>query len=235
MNSILAANEFHENWELGFGDDGSIIPGRPIVEDILKDHLDKVKFVRTENSIEEKLKNGISHAISKMANEQIKKSDSDVAIILCDDDELHPEYLKKLSNFYDSNPDVKYAYSKVHIYNPLFELSKNVNNLSHKYNDHIGCINPVGKVDSSQVSWRLSCCSTDGAWFNEDLGSSWLNDTDKGFFDQLYLKCGDCHPTNIIGQYKGIHDYQLVWNKSSNKDMIKIYDKKCRELAGVLF
>jgi hypothetical protein len=237
LNSILAANEHHQDWELAFGDDGSKIPGRPIVEEVLKDHLQKIKFVESGMSMEDKIHNGLM--LGKMANEAITESSADVAIILCDDDELCPEYLRNLSNFFESKPNVLYAYSNIHIYNPLFQKSCDVVNLNNKYNQWSGPINPVGKVDATQVAWRLSCCKDYGAWFQESTkcvsGKPWVKDTDKGFFENLYEKCGDCHQTGIIAQYKGIHDYQLLWHKNAGIDQLKRYEKMCCELGGIEF
>ena len=237
MQSILAANEYHKDWELGFADDGSTIRGKPIVEEILKDHLDKVKFVESGLTIDQKIKQGIT--LGKMANQKIAESSADVAIMLCDDDELHPEYLKNLSDFYEVNPNVMYAYSMIHLFNPLFQSSFGINNLNHNYNKWNQPINPVAKVDASQVSWRLDCCKKLGAWFADstkrDTDKPWIHDTDKGFFENLYEKCGDCYPTGFVGQYKGVHDYQLLWNKNARSDQLRSYDKMCNELGGVKF
>lgn len=237
LESLLAANEHHSDWVLGFGDDGSLVPGRPIVEDVLKDHLHKVTFVHSGLTLEDKLENGIQ--LGRLANEHLTKSDAEIALMLCDDDELHPGYLKSLSEFYTNNPSIRYAYSLIHLFNPLIQESRMVNNLQHKYNQWSGPINPVGKVDASQVSWRLACNKYFDAWFSETtksvFGKAWIKDTDKGFFENLYAKCGDCHPTGIVGQYKGIHDYQLLWHKDAGPDQLRDYDEMCRQKAGVEF
>src|SRR5437588_1330755 len=52
LNSIKEQN--YDNWELAFIDDGSEVPGEPIVKEILKDHLDKVKIIRTETTMAER-------------------------------------------------------------------------------------------------------------------------------------------------------------------------------------
>lgn len=237
ISSILAANEHHQNWEIVHGDDGSAIPGRPIVESILKDHLDKITFVRSDLTIDDKLQQGL--LIGRMANDAIKNSNADIALVLCDDDELCPEYLKNLSDFYEQNEDVLYAYSKIHLYNPLVQSSVGTNNLNHKYNQHTTPIEPAGKVDISQVSWRLDCCNKFGAWFQDTtksvLDKPWIKDTDKGFFENLYEKCGDCFPTGIVGQYKGIHDYQLLWHKNARVDQLRQYDTMYNQLGGIEF
>lgn len=237
LNSILLSDSYHQDWEMVFLDDGSLIPGRPIVEEILKDHLKKIKFVKSDMKLEDKLSKGL--ILGKIANDAIKNSNAEIAIILCDDDELHPEYLKNISRYFKENSSVLYAYSKINIYNPIFQKSEGISNLNHKYNQWDGPINPVGKVDASQVSWRLDCCKFMGAWFEESTNvvkdKPWLIDTDKAFFENLHAKCGDCHPTGFVSQYKGVHDYQLLWHKNAGIDKLRMYEKMCNDFGGEKF
>jgi uncharacterized CHY-type Zn-finger protein len=237
LQSILKANEHHSDWELVFGDDGSEIPGKPIVEEVLKDHLHKVQCIHTQMSLEDKLNFGLT--VGKHANEAIRSSSAEIGIMLCDDDELHPMYLKNLSNFFIANPDTLYAYSKVHIYNPLLQKSEDISGLNCTYNQWRDPINPAGKVDASQVAWRLDCCKKYEAWFSETTKLTehmpWIKDTDRSFFENLYSKCGLCTPTGFVGQYKGIHDYQLLWHKKACADDLRSYNKMIQQLAGVKF
>lgn len=239
LNSILKANEHHQNWELLFGDDNSKIPGEPIARDILKDHLDKVTFVNSNITLEEKLKNGIT--IGKFANEAIQRSNADIGIILCDDDELHSKYLFNLNKYFQDNDSIDYCYSNLLIFNPLINKTDEIDETKsiNKYSQYSGPINPVGKVDASQVAWRLKCCKEKNAWFAESTKfvkeKPWTRDTDRAFFENLFEKCGDCHPTGFISQYKGIHDYQLLWSKNVNKEKLKIYNEECEKLAGDKF
>ena len=237
LNSILKANEHHSNWELGFLDDNSKIPGRPIVEEILKDHLDKVTFVQSNMTLNQKLDQGLM--LGKFANEHIAGSNADIAFILCDDDEITSTYMKGLDEFFTRHSEVLYCYSKVHLYNPLFQDSSSVNNVSGKYNSWNVPINPVNRVDASQVAWRLDCCKVHGAWFQESTQfvpeKPWTKDTDKSFFENLYEKCGDCYPSGLIGQYKGVHDYQLLWHKNVPASSLSKYDQVLQKLGGVEF
>ncbi len=237
LNSIIAANKFHQNWQLVFGDDGSSIAGRPIVEDILGDFLTQISFINSNRSIEEKVANGL--VLGKYANEIIKSSDADVAFILCDDDEILPDYMFNLSKFFLANPSVMYCYSGVHLYNPILQKSCDVDNVTGKFNQWNIPVEPVGKLDASQVAWRLNCCKEFGAWFAESTNvikdRPWTSDTDRSFFEQLTLKCGLCVPTGFVGQYKAIHDHQLVWHKNASAESLKNYDQKCKKLAGVVF
>lgn len=237
LKSILKANEHHSNWCLAFGDDGSEKPGRPIVEDILKDHLNKVTFVHSGMKFEDKIKQGL--ILGKMANKVMKESNADVALILCDDDELVPDYLKNLSEFFLQR-DALYCFSKLYLYNPLFQKSNEVElNSINKWSNFNEPINPVNHLDASQVAWRLDCCKERGAWFKESTlsvpGKPWTQDTDKSFFENLYDRCGLCQPTGFVGQFKGVHDYQFLWHKNVPPASLWAYDSMCRELGGIEF
>ncbi len=234
LNSIVKANKHHQNWILLFGDDGSPIPGKPIAEEVLHEHKNKLVFAQSNMTLQDKLDKGLT--IGHYANEAIKNSDADIAIILCDDDELFPTYLADLNIFFQCNKDILYCYSKIHIFNPLINKSSESNSLTNKYNQWATSINPVGKLDASQVAWRLECCKKYEAWFEESTkfveDKPWIKDTDKSFFENLYEKCGLCHPTNFVAQYKGIHDYQLLWHKNVTKESLIAYDQMCRKIAG---
>ena len=236
MNSVLKADEFHQNWEMVFCDDGSKIAGEPIVREVLGDKVSKVSFVNTNMSFDDKLAKGL--IVGSIANSSMRNSDADLAIILCDDDELHPQYLKNLSDFFQENQDVDYCYSKIHIYNPLFQDSEAVESLSNTYNQFDGPIDPAGKVDATQVAWRISCFKEKGAMFTDTTKSAklpMLNDIDRSFFQSLYKNCGLCHPTGFVAQYKGVHDYQLLWHKSKDENDLRDYNNVCEEKGGVEF
>jgi glycosyltransferase involved in cell wall biosynthesis len=237
LRSILKCNNNHENWVLFFGDDGSPNPGRPIVEDILADFKNQIVFANSNASPEQKIQDGLS--IGKYANQAIKESDADVVVTLCDDDEFYPNYFYNLNNFFLKNQEVLYCYSNIITYNPLFQKSEDSHSLSHKYNQYKNPINPVGKLDATQVAWRSDCCKKFDAWFAETTkfiqGKPLIKDTDRSFFENLYNKCGLCYPTNFISQFKGIHDYQLLWHKNAHKESLLSYYNNCQKLSGELF
>jgi len=223
---------------LAFGDDGSLVPGRPIVESILKDHLDQVTFVRNDMDFKTKIQQGL--ILGEMANKVMAESDADAALILCDDDELVPDYLKNLDSFFTNHPNILHCYSRVYLYNPLVQRSEDVRKVTRgKFNRWKEPIDPVNKVDASQVAWRLKCCKELDAWFKPSTkrgpGKPWNSDTDKSLFENLYAKCGLCYPTGFVGQYKGVHDYQLLWHKNVAAGSLWSYDQICRELGGVVF
>ena len=89
----------YKNWELVFVDDGSDIPGRPIVEEILRDDLDKIKFYNTNHSVKDKINQGGS-IFGYYWTQAMYESNADISIMLCDDDGIFPDALENLSNYY---------------------------------------------------------------------------------------------------------------------------------------
>ena len=57
LKSIEKANEFYENWELAFLDDGSVFSGENVVKNYLPQFLHKIKFYHSNSTPEEKIKN----------------------------------------------------------------------------------------------------------------------------------------------------------------------------------
>jgi len=193
LKSVLRANENYNDWELAFIDDSSFVPGRSICEEILGDHIDKVRFYNTDMTPEEKLKTG--GMVGREMNQAIADSDADIAIMLCDDDELHPQYLKKLNEWFSSH-DEDVCFSHVIPYNPIFELSEFVPQKPCEFN-HMGSIEAFAQLDASQVAWRISV----SARFAENRTKC----LDANFYQQL----GTIPYSGFISQYKGLHVAQL--------------------------
>lgn len=234
MASVRRAGERHADWDLAFGDDGSDVPGEPIVREVLGIQFGRATCVSTGRTVEDKLANGLT--LGSYANDAMRRSDAGAAILLCDDDELHPDYLKNLSEFLEARRDVAYCYSRASIFNPLVPSSRDALNLDHKYNRWSEPVDPVRNLDASQVAWRLECCTRHGAWLPESTrgeGAAWAADADRLFFERLRDRCGLCVPTGFVGQYKGVHDYQFVWNKRGGEQGFRDYCKLLREQAGV--
>lgn len=213
LRSLLAADKHHDNWELAFIDDGSSKPGRPIVERILKGHERKLRFYNSEMTADMKKLSGGTF-IGKFMNDAIKASNADMAIMVGDDDEIHPEYLSNIARFFTANPDINSCYSNVHVYNPLTEKTCNTHNLyseNPNWKGHAWFGKPIEcayKVDSVQVAWRSSCNKMLGAWFPYPI---WINH-DALFFEELNARCGKSTYTGFIAMFKGRHDGQLIKN-----------------------
>lgn len=206
LESVIESHQHHPHWSLTFCDDNSPVPGGPIVLETLKEFHDRLTLIRTNDTIEQKIAQGLT--IGRVANEALSATDADLAIVLCDDDRLVPTYLRDLSRFYEENPSVMYAWSKLHIMN--LELTP----LDHElvpYNSWEGAIEPRNKVDGSQVSFRTSCFKDHGVRYLDVCHRN--SNLDAELFSMLYEKFGPAPCTNLVGQYKAIHDYQLIRHK----------------------
>lgn len=235
LESILEANRYHSDWSLFFFDDNSPISGEPIVNDILQLHLEKVVIHRSNQTIEDKVENGLM--LGKAANEIMRQSDADIVITLGDDDELVPTYLRDISHYFEKHPDEMYCYSKVYIFNPLFPHTKNQKNTSGIYNKWFFPIDPVNKLDSSQVAFRLDCVKKHNICYPESSKGElpYGVNFDASLFKQLFEKFGEINHTNLVAQYKGVHDYQLIWNKKRvGQDLLK-FMKRIELLGGKEF
>lgn len=229
LRSVIKANEHYQNWFLIVFDDGSQTPVEPIVHEVMGDSgcIDRVGIIRNDVTVEQKVNSGgmLGYMQNRLVESSIAQMNPDAFVILCDDDELHPEYLKKLDEYLTANPDVLSCYSKVIFYNPLEETSDNItmsqteNPLAH-LNKPDGPINGACMVDASQVAFRPKCYEM-GARFPYPA----TQDQDAGFYSSLFQNCGPMHPTGFVSQYKGVHGKQLgkvgAFQAWTNKDIDK--------------
>jgi glycosyltransferase involved in cell wall biosynthesis len=213
-NALQSLNELtYTNFEIAFIDDGSVTPGQAIAEEILKPEILKlVTFYNTNDSIEQKRLQGGS-VFGKLANTAILNSDAQYALMLCDDDAIVPDYLEYLNEYFILNEFVTYCYSKVYFFNPTIESYKNSKEHStynhpgstYTLNYHTEPINPVGKLDASQICWKTSCNKQGNVWFPFPL----TRGLDAALYQQLFDTYGYCYPTFTYGQYKGAFADQL--------------------------
>jgi glycosyltransferase involved in cell wall biosynthesis len=193
----------YTNWELAFIDDGSEVEGKPIVEEILGDCLNKVRFYNTNDNTETKLKrrNEEGSIFGKYAQQAIQESDADYVIMLCDDDALYPNYFNNLNNYFKEHPQERYVYSHIHTYDPvLTSLDKNPLFEDHHLNK-TEPLNPHFKIDMSQVAWRrksfLEC--------NIQFPYPMTLNLDAVIFNQMFNSFGPCNFSGFIGEYKAIY------------------------------
>jgi len=205
LYSLILANEHYKNWQLAFVDDGSPNPGKPIVESILRSHLDRVSFYGIP--FEEKPLDG--SLLGKFNNQAVAASNCDLCITLCDDDALHPMYMKNLNSYFLSNPTVNSCYSNLVIYNPSSEtfldaLGRKVG-YNFGWNQRKGPMNGAGVLDGSQMSWRLSSHKEKGCSFIPKAYRS----QDYWFQKQLFKKCGPMYYSGFVSQFKGVFPQNL--------------------------
>lgn len=202
----------YKNWELAFIDDGSEFPGRQIAEEILSEDIEKIKFFNSNNTPEEKYAQGGSiHGL--FLNKAMENTDADIAVILCDDDALYPNYLENLNKYYTENPEVNYSYGHVSIFNPndYTSIEGIPKNTDVWFNNHVGLINPSCNVDASQVSWRIAPVNESKIRFPFPQTGS----LDAALYDQLFRVFGPCPYNNMITEYKGWHDDRLEHHKET--------------------
>lgn len=211
-------NSTYENWDLAVIDDGTDLPGIEVIEKCFtkQDRIThRVSYVQTFDSKERKLQRGGSQ-FGEYANSAIRTSDADIVLMLCDDDLLIADYLEGLNDFYTQNPLEKYSYSHLRFYDPSLGSPEIGNEPDTDYtrylNSTIEPINPARRVDSSQVSWRISEWLKDGMKFPSPKTSN----LDEAIFEHMYVAWGGCPFNGLTGQWKGIHKGQLV-NQSTNE------------------
>ena len=195
----------YDNWELAFLDDGSTKAGEPLVREILKDHLHKVKFYNTHQTLEDKIINESS--FGKYVNEIIANSDSDIVIVVCDDDALVHTYLTNLNTFFTDNPEKMWGYCHVAEYNPEIEAATPylLQNVSTWYNRYTGPLTQTSCVlDSSQVVFRRQVFQDGVMWPWPRTGG-----LDSKVFEQCDQKYNPCYWVGCIGQYKAVFQDQM--------------------------
>ena len=242
LTSILKSHTHFPHWSLAVLDDGSEFPAESTVKDVLADHKDKVTFYNSHVTFEEKMELGVT--VGRLANRAILESSAPLCVTLCDDDELHPYYLKKLSRYFQMHEEVRYCYSNIYLYNPLIQKSEDVNFLTGPYNKWSEPIECYGKVDGSQVALHTSCMKRDGIWWlgstaNFEYGTNpFLGSLDGELFKQFYNKYGPAPYTGFVSQYKGVHEHQMVFIKEwllKDKDDLIEFHETILENAGKLY
>lgn len=203
LQSIKEMN--YDNWELAFFDDGSVNEGEPIVREILENHLDKIRFFNTYDSIEEKTKRRDSH-VGLYMNYAVVTSDAEIVVVLCDDDAITPEYFNGIERFYSQNPNEVWAYCHVIRYDPTAQDYHTVLVDSNDwYNRYITAVNPACALDSSQVSYRSKCTKKEGIYWNFPQTGA----LDANIFEKMQNKYGPCGFVGCVGQYKAVFPDQM--------------------------
>lgn len=205
-------NLLYDNWHLTFIDDSG--------DDSFKDTFlnygfdeNKIEYVPIMMSDQKKVSLGGS-IFGMYINHTIKKSDSDIFILICDDDALVPDYLNNLNTFYNQNPNSHWGYCHVKLFNPNVEYYKEAENRSTVYDWSLNMVNlngyttpitPSCKVDSSQVSFRIKSLISNNIWYAYPR----TRDLDRDIFEKMTKIYGKCDFTNCFGQYKGWFEDQL--------------------------
>jgi len=200
----------YENWHLSFIDDSG--------DDFFRDTFfnfgfdaKKIEYIPILMSDEDKNKAGGS-IFGKYINDVIVKSDSDIVILICDDDALTENYLIDLNNFYQININEKWSYCHLNFYNPDKESYKsskyfceNIALNKSNLNAFTERINPFCKVDSSQVSFRRDAMIDKSVYYPYPKTAN----LDADIFMRFFQAWGSCPFNGIVGQHKGWFENQL--------------------------
>ena len=208
----------YEDWELAFIDDGSRKPGKPVVENILGDYPDRIRYYFTGSSIDDKNRQGGSN-VGLLMNKAIRESNAEMAVMLCDDDALVSDYFNNLPCWAKENPDEHYCYSHVILFDPFKEkphegfknsyLIRQVNHETLKWDRKKHWFNkttllyPEAKLDASQVAWRTYCNT------KVHFPARRTCHIDSHFYKQMGEHYGQIKYSGFFGQYKGLHDDTL--------------------------
>jgi glycosyltransferase involved in cell wall biosynthesis len=200
LNSIKIHN--YTNWEIAFIDDGSEEPGEPIVKEILSEHLDKIKFYNTNDSIDIKMLRSKEHGsiFGKYAQQAVEESDADIVIMLCDDDALYPEYFNNLNKYFQLHPDEKYVYSHIHTYDPMLTKLEDNPSYEHHHLNKDWPLNPHFNIDMSQVAWRRQPFIDSGIKFPYPMTAN----LDAVVYNQMHNHFGDCNFSGFFSEYKAM-------------------------------
>lgn len=210
LRSFAEAASQHANSVLVVNDDGSPRPADPIVREMFPEEFGKTIFVKRSDITWEK-KAASGGLVGMAMNRIIAGSDADFAMMLCDDDMLHPQAIRAAAGFFANNPDILSCYGHVLRYDPLAYNGCGVpedaspDGFQVPLNAHVGPINGCCLVDASQVAWRLSCNKERSCWFDYPR----TKDLDARFFNELFHRCGPMHFAGCVFQYKGVHPRQL--------------------------
>lgn len=224
LNALNSIKELsYTNWQLDFIDDSG---DDDFKETLMNFGLDnsKVNYIASYDSEQTKREIGGSRH-GHFMNESIKNSDSDIVVILCDDDAIVNGSFEYLDEYYQINPDVNWAYSKVYFYDPSKEsylAGKTQDQLTYWHpgttytlNQYSEPIIPTDKLDASQITIRKKVFTEGDLWYP----SPQTRNLDAAIFNKIVQNFGYCYPTFIYGQYKGAFDDQLGnrWSDTQNE------------------
>lgn len=224
LNALESIKQLsYDNWQLDFIDDSGDDTFRNTLMNFGLDNK-KINYFPVFDSEEQKKQQGGSRH-GEFMNSSIKNSDSDIVVILCDDDAIVNGYLEYLNEYYQLNPEVNWAYSNVYFYDPTKESylhGKLADQLTYKHpgstytlNQYTEPISPMGKVDGSQITFRSTVFKSGDIWYP----SPQTRQLDAAIFEQIVQRYGYCYPTFTYGQYKGAFADQLGnrWTDTNNE------------------
>ena len=213
----------YDNYEIYIVDDGSV---RDPIESVIEANgfeIENLTILNTNDTEEQKAKRGSIH--NSFINQAIKQSDADIGVYISDDDAVRSDYFQELNDYYQKNPDKMYSYAHIIQFDPhtqvpcetlkIYNKGKNFKTKAPWRLNYTHDLNPQGKVDATQVSWRIECNKKHDIWLIPDLTRC----ADSFFFKELYDKFGPCTYNGLTGVFKAFHPDQLSnrWGEQTFK------------------
>lgn len=205
-------NSTYTNWHLSFIDDSGDNSFGTTLYDYGLDPT-KISYTPILDSDEQKKEQGYSRH-GEFMNYAIEDSDADIIIILCDDDALCHDYMKKLNRFYNDHPYAMWSFCYLNFFDPSIgpyddpyivvdsKMIKFNNNLMNQWK---APIHPANKVDSAQVTFKRKVFTEYPIRYPSGVSVN----LDSAIMKQIYQYCGVCFPNFLIGQYKGVFSDQM--------------------------
>lgn len=208
----------NQDWVCAFIDDASpTTEGVDLVHSILGKALSegRVKIYVVPSDLKESMK-WTTQPI--FMNRAMREIDSDLTMILCDDDALVSDYIDNCVSWFSMNPSTLYGFSNIRVYFPPSEAPCAELPIRAFFTNHLSPVCPVNTVDASQVVWRSKQALERKCFFDEAR----QYDHDASMWEAMWsANYGLCPFMGFYGQYKGIHQFQLSNMKGVTKHVLR--------------
>lgn len=213
----------YKNWYVGITDDGSVMPMWDIVSEEMAEYQDRCYCLRIEDSVQKKKEQGGSR-VGELVNKMAVLLETDITLVVADDDRLTHWGVAELVEWYAANPNVMHTYSNMIPFNPFIEEPhESMKGRPHALNRFNTPINASCAVDGTQVTTR-SCVfgdrpdivthyeswgkpmSYNGVGYPPVRNYLW----DECFFRTLSAAYGPCVPNPVYLQYKAFWPSQYA-------------------------
>lgn len=175
------------------------------------------RIITVNETLKDKEAQGLTRMGAAMNNE-LRETDADLALVLCDDDCLYPRALENVIQFFAANPNEVWGYGMAMRFNPnyVYPYVKELGffypaDVTHPYTADTPAKN---KLDISQVVWRPEAMREADAWFPRRTHPR-KRPLDFYFYERMDKAYKTCPFMNFVLQYKGTHPDQL--SKTSGK------------------
>lgn len=197
-------SQTYKNWVAIFVDDGSEARAEESIRGLLGEESKKINYINTLMSLDDKNSFGGSIFGLYWTHACIAYQ-ADIAVMLCDDDALLPDYLENLNKWFSNNPQKNWCYSHYLSYDPYSQNNFHQIKTFGTSPNYIHDINPDSLLDASQVAFKI--------WpfkqLNVEFAFPLTANLDSDIYRKLYPLYGKCTFTGFFSQYKGQQNNRL--------------------------